>query len=243
MGRRLLLAAFAVLVVSAAEAQDMLDVLTFEQCNDSSFFEEIKNGTLVGEYVAANGAVLHLGDTLMLGTPTGSRATSTGGSTMGGATRSGNVAVGASVSMGARTNVSAQYATLLMGKPEGLGNLAGSLSGDLKNRPSGNMQGQAVIIAEMSVRHDGGRKKPLELVILLGEPNGRAFGINKYMSTTDYEASAIAGELRPLNAPLTRDEAIAKLKEAKDLLDLGLMSEQEYNAVKEELTPIIMPGR
>ncbi|MGQ7869586.1 hypothetical protein [Sunxiuqinia sp. sy24] len=36
------------------------------------------------------------------------------------------------------------------------------------------------------------------------------------------------------------DEAIAKLKESKDLLDLGLMEEADYEKVKAELAPVIM---
>lgn len=41
---------------------------------------------------------------------------------------------------------------------------------------------------------------------------------------------------------LSREDAIAKLKESKDLLDLGLMTQEEYEAIKEKLTPIIMGG-
>ena len=39
---------------------------------------------------------------------------------------------------------------------------------------------------------------------------------------------------------LSRTEAIAKLKEAKDLLDLGMVTQEEFNALRKELTPIIM---
>lgn len=38
---------------------------------------------------------------------------------------------------------------------------------------------------------------------------------------------------------LSREEAIAKLKEAKDLLDLDLMTQEEYDALRKKLTPII----
>ena len=41
------------------------------------------------------------------------------------------------------------------------------------------------------------------------------------------------------NRPLSRSEAIAKLKESKDLFELGLLSE-EYNQIKKKLTPIIV---
>lgn len=39
---------------------------------------------------------------------------------------------------------------------------------------------------------------------------------------------------------MTRDEAIAKLKESKDLFDLGLIKQDDYDKLKTELTPIIM---
>lgn len=39
---------------------------------------------------------------------------------------------------------------------------------------------------------------------------------------------------------LNREEAISKLKETKDLLDLGMITQKEYEKVKKELTPIIM---
>jgi hypothetical protein len=39
---------------------------------------------------------------------------------------------------------------------------------------------------------------------------------------------------------INRDQAIAKLKESKDLLDLEMITKEEYDKIKEELTPIIM---
>jgi len=39
---------------------------------------------------------------------------------------------------------------------------------------------------------------------------------------------------------LSRKQAIAKLKESKELLDLDMISKEEYEKIKKELTPIIM---
>ncbi len=39
---------------------------------------------------------------------------------------------------------------------------------------------------------------------------------------------------------INREEAIAKLKETKDLCDLDIITQEEYEKVKKELTPIIM---
>ena len=47
------------------------------------------------------------------------------------------------------------------------------------------------------------------------------------------------GELINPRAPITRAEAIAKLKEAKDLMDLDMMTKEEFEALKKKFTPII----
>ena len=60
-----------------------------------------------------------------------------------------------------------------------------------------------------------------------------------YRYVTATNLSFDNGEIINPNKAMTREEAIAKLKEAKDLLDLDLMSQEEYDALREELTPII----
>lgn len=55
---------------------------------------------------------------------------------------------------------------------------------------------------------------------------------------TSIEKALAEGEI--VSTKMTRKQAIDKLKEAKDLFDLGLMEEKDYNALKEELKPIIM---
>ena len=39
---------------------------------------------------------------------------------------------------------------------------------------------------------------------------------------------------------LTKEEAIAKLKEGKELLELGVLTQQEYDQLKLKLTPFII---
>ena len=56
----------------------------------------------------------------------------------------------------------------------------------------------------------------------------------------DYETAFELGEIRNSNAKLTRKQAISKLKEAKDLFDLGMMSKDDYEKMKSELKSIIM---
>jgi hypothetical protein len=48
------------------------------------------------------------------------------------------------------------------------------------------------------------------------------------------------GEIINPNATMTRDQSIVKLKEQKDLLDLGMITKEQFDKIKLELTPIIM---
>ncbi|MHA7109984.1 hypothetical protein ACRTDU_07645 [Sunxiuqinia elliptica] len=218
---------FCVFNSFAQKAQ--LDELTFDDCQNSAFFQKVKNNTNVLRYTAADGSLLEIGDTLVIGVPSGSITATT--------------AVGAGNTVGvakARSRTKSSFTTIIMGRPVGFGSIMNAMAGEAPENAGANMQGEIVVISEMKVSHKGSRKKPLALTILLGEPNGRAFGINKYMSVVDYEKSVLGGEIRSLNAPMTRDEAISKLKESKELLDLGLMEQSEYDKIKQELTPVIM---
>ncbi|MEX0997624.1 MAG: hypothetical protein WDZ45_11285 [Flavobacteriaceae bacterium] len=51
------------------------------------------------------------------------------------------------------------------------------------------------------------------------------------------EEAIESGEIE--TSGLNREQAIAKLKESKDLLDLEMISKEEYEKIKEELSPII----
>ena len=211
-------------------AQRTLKELSFKNCHNSEFFRTVKNNTRVLKYTSDNGSVLEIGDTLVIGTPNGSitaTAAAGGGSGSFGVAR-------------ASSRTKSHFSTIVMGKPAGFGNIVNMMAGEAPSNASYDMQGEVVVIASITAYHKGSRKKPLAVSVLLGEPNGRAFGINKYMSASNYEKSVLNGELKSLNAPLTRNEAIAKLKESKELLDLGLMDNAEYEQLKKELAPIIM---
>ena len=54
----------------------------------------------------------------------------------------------------------------------------------------------------------------------------------------DFEEALATGEIQSFG--MTREQAIAKLKEAKDLVDLGMMSKEDFEKLKEELSKIIL---
>lgn len=55
----------------------------------------------------------------------------------------------------------------------------------------------------------------------------------------NYESAIESGEIKLLGAKMTQSEAIEKLKKQKELLDLEIITQEEYNKIKENLIPII----
>lgn len=215
----------AIIVIASTNcfAQKQVNQLTYKDCHDPSVFQQIRNNTQVMKYIAENGSALKVGDTLVIGTPSGSTTRTE--------------AIG---KRSALSKTRSSFADIIMGKPAGFGNMVNAMNGESATNASANMQGENVVISEMKVFHKGSRKKPLRLTVLLGEPNGRAFGLYKHMYVFDYEKAVVAGEIESLHAPMTREQAIAKLKEAKELLDLGMMKSEKYEALKKKLAPIIL---
>jgi hypothetical protein len=54
---------------------------------------------------------------------------------------------------------------------------------------------------------------------------------------TNFETALSTGEI--VGSGMTSDEALAELKKAKDKLDLGLITQEEYDKIKAELVPFI----
>ena len=58
------------------------------------------------------------------------------------------------------------------------------------------------------------------------------------LKISNLEGALANGEIK--SKIMSRKEAIAKLKEAKDLLDLEMMSQEDYKSLRKKLAPIIM---
>ncbi len=66
----------------------------------------------------------------------------------------------------------------------------------------------------------------------------RTKGVSGLMNyTIQFENALSTGEIKGYG--MTSDEALAELKKAKDKLDLGLITQDEYDKIKAELTPFI----
>jgi len=220
------------LSVITVSAQEDITKLTYENTQDINYFNKIKNGAQVKEYITTSKNSVKLGDTLILGSPTSQEtntrtyAGSYGSSLRGGVAQS-------------RSTSKKTYEFIKMGRPAGFGSIMTAMNGDAQIMADNSLKNTTVVVNEMKTYHRGSKNKPLYVVIVLGEINGRAFGINKYLSVMDTELAIESGELLLKNRKMTRDEAISKLKEAKELMEIDMMSKEEFEELKTELAPII----
>ena len=100
------------------------------------------------------------------------------------------------------------------------------------------MIGKELIVSEMKLYHTKlSKKSPMTVLLYVEDPTMSQ--MTKYSTILDIQAAIETGEVINPNGSLTREQAIAKLKEAKDLLDLGMMKQAEFETLKEKLTPII----
>lgn len=200
--------------------------LTYTQTQDISFFKKIKNRTSFTSYTTQAGHTLSLGDTLLLAYPS---------------TRSSQAYVRQAGGNDAQIDSKEQqrFEFIQFGKRLILRNNQFYSNQSPDAYPSSRLSGEPVLIKEIVAIHKGSRKKPLAVYLVLGEQNNRAFGFYKHLTVADVENALTYGEIQLKNVPLSRAEAIERLKEAKELLDLGIITQEEYLNTKAKMTPII----
>ena len=81
--------------------------------------------------------------------------------------------------------------------------------------------------------------QPLKIVVDFRRKDGANIAMGKLGNVFDLSRAISLGEIINPNAPLNRAQAIAKLKEAQDLLELDMMTQEEFDALRAELSPII----
>lgn len=232
MKKIITLFALTLLSITSINAQREVDSMTYENTQDISFFKKIKNRTLVHKYITINKNVIKIGDTVILGHPTSQEFNSRTYSGSYGSRARGGIA-------NSRSTSKKTYEFVKMGRPAGFGSIMTAMSGESQIMASNSLKNTKAIVKEIKAHHRGSKKKPLYLVMVLGEINGRAFGINKYLSVMDTELAIESGEVLLKNRKMTRAEAIAELKEAKELLDIEMMTKEEFESLKKKLGPII----
>lgn len=190
------------------------DTITFSNANDLSYAKNFKNYNDFKVALLNDGNHISIGDTIMIGRPgtNNSRITAVAGEGI---------------------NAKSTFTTLSFGSPVG-GALMASLSND-DGKLLASWSETEMTVHRIFVSHSKfSRNSTLIVGVIMKEMGG-----NRKATSYSIESSITLGEVYLLDRLMTREEAIAKLKEGKDLLDLEMLSQEEYDALKTELTPII----
>ena len=113
-----------------------------------------------------------------------------------------------------------------------LGRMGMAAMGGITYLPE-NLKGLDAKIMEIKIVHSGFSKNSLAGPALLLNVNG----VTVYV--LNYKLAFENGELINPNRPMSRSEAIAALKEQKDLLDLGMITIEQFDIKKAELGKFI----
>ena len=146
------------------------------------------------------------------------------------------LAIGDTIKVGDSYNAKTNFSYIYFGKV----NVAKALLS--APQPMGDaIVGSILVITDVFAKHTKMTKKSSVNCMLYAQDINQPNAMGAANRTIfDLSKAIEIGEVINLKAAMTKKQAIALLKEKKELFDLGLLTEDEFNKVKVELTPIIM---
>ncbi len=171
-----------------------------------------KNIVEVQYYQTIDDAWLTIGDTLIVGNPSNPNKIQSGSDMIGGS------------SINSHTHIV-------------LGTAGAAMMGVMFMGNEG-MVGDKMVITRIRIGRIS-KKQPYATSFEFNKAGGGRFLATKKLARADIDKALNSGEIINPKAPITRSQAIAKLKEAKELLDIEMMTKEEFDALKKELSPVI----
>ena len=198
-----------------------LEKIVYNQTQDINYVRNIKNNTTVNSYETNDKHLIKVGDTITIGTAFNKKG---------------------------RNILGDLFSTIATGNIKGTTKEPDYLPH--------SYNGQKVIVESIYVLHEkyngynplyNRKEMPLYVLVYAKRPKVQYVNIknistalsHKRITVIDIEKAFDLGEVINPVKKLNREEAIKKLKEAKDLYELDLMSKSEYEKLRLELTPII----
>jgi hypothetical protein len=191
------------------------DTLFISKLQDKQWLNNYPKKGLSGtkfEYICFNdGSVLQVGEEIIIGIPSSSKQTN-------------EMSVGL---FSSKTSTQSNFSFIMMGRM-GLAALGGT------SYLQDSWRGDRVIISSIIMYQD---RRGGNVNIVVKQASG--INIDLYATILDVEKALDFGEIINPKATLTSDQALAELKKAKDKLDLGLITQEEYEKIKSELSQYI----
>lgn len=214
---------FVLCLFLVAFAQEDLPIVSHSQIADGR--DGVEKGFLSG-YETAYGYTVSVGDTIAVNVPTGSAnqlaaLSGSGYGSYAGVTGTTGTSVGQSYFKYIFNGTYAATVTKML--------LSGASIDPLLYQAPGTLAGSEMKI--IRIKLDGTKKRPvvwMECELVNSREKANFSGV---ITISDYDLAMRAGEIyNP--AHITRDIAIQRIKEAKELLDLGLITQEQFDAEK-----------
>jgi len=199
--------------VNAQKKLKETDTINLKTVTVEQLKKKFKNGFETKVLILEDGSVIQQGSDLIVGVPSNNMNVNT------------NVYNGQKV---APTTIDFSY--LMIGRYSTMAVLSATYFGS-------NFSDTEIVVEKIKIFSSG---KNITAFVDFTKKDGTNTAMGKYGSILGLTTALNKGEIINPNRPMNRQEAIAKLKEAKDLLDLGMMSEDDFEKLKAELQPIIM---
>ena len=192
------------------------EYITYDQTQNIKFAEQVKDNTEITSYITRDGLKISIGDTLIIGKAVISRK---------------------------KYLYNDVFSYIVVGKTRGIKHK------EFKSLPH-NYSGSKVVIKSIFLTHEkinnfkiwpNRKKMPLSVNVFVKNLKGQS-NLFSYSRKTilNIEKALSSGEIFNKNAPLSREDAIKKLKESKDLMELDFISKEEYEELRKKLSPIIL---
>jgi hypothetical protein len=185
------------------------DTLFISKLTDIDWIKTYENKTKFKTVKFADGSVLQVGEKMRLGNPSGSN-------------HSNQQTIGI---IGSTTQSVNNFSYLMLGR------IGGAMLSGITYLPE-TFKGREVEIEEIKFMKSG-KKNPTAAAMIIFKNPGMDITVLNLDSALQY------GELINPKAAMTSDQALAELQKAKTKLDLGVISQEQYDIIKAELMKII----
>jgi len=194
---------------SITTSAQIADTLFVSKLNDAEWVKSIPNSTKFKFLKFADGSTLQISDKMTLGKPSGTNQSKQNVSGVFGS-----------------TNQTVNNFTYIM-----LGRMGSAILSGITYLPEA-FKGKDVEIEDIKFTKNGKKATTAGVVIIFNNP-----GMD--ITVLNLDAALQHGEIINPKATMTSDQALAELQKTKTKLDLGLITEEEYEKVKKELIKII----
>jgi hypothetical protein len=200
---------FVLLGYNISTSAQLTDTLFVSKLNDAEWVKLIPNSSKFKYLKFVDGSTLQIGDKMLLGKPSGT-----------------NTSNQQTPGIFGSTNQTTNNFSYLM-----LGRLGSAILSGITYLPEA-FKGKEVEIEDIKFAKNGKKATSAGVMVIFKNP-----GMD--ITVLNLDLALQYGEIINPKASMTSDQALAELQKAKTKLDLGVITQEEYENIKKELMKVI----